>query len=86
MGLGDDLEKETERLIIVAQDQAFRTNGLKAKIKTRPVTPLCRMCNVKDETVGHLLCVNLSKWQHKHRHVARIVRTQGNRETTWTGC
>ena len=71
------LKKETEGLIIAAQDQALRTNAFKAKIEKQQLSPLCRMCGVKDETVGHLLCEcsKMAQIQYKHRHdnVARIV-------------
>ena len=49
-----DLKKETEGLIIAAQDQALRTNAFKAKIEKQQLSPLCRMCGLKDESVGHL--------------------------------
>ena len=44
------------------------------------LSPSCRMCGVKDDTVGHLLC-ECSKnahMQYKNRHdnVARIVSGQ----------
>ena len=49
-----DLKLETEGLITAAQDEALRTNVIKSKIKKQQLSPLCRMCGVKDETVGHL--------------------------------
>ena len=51
-----DLMKETEGLTTAAQDQALRTNVIKAKIKKQQLSPLCRMYDMKDKTVGHLLC------------------------------
>ena len=71
MGLDDKrIKKETEGLITATQDQALRTNVVKAKIEKQQLSPLCRMCGVKDETVGHLLCEcsKMAQMQYKNRH------------------
>ena len=38
------LKRETEALIVAAQDQAIRTNYVKANIDKSQVDPNCRMC------------------------------------------
>lgn len=38
------LKRETEALIVAAQDQAIRTNYVKANIDKSQVDPKCRMC------------------------------------------
>ncbi|XP_067933124.1 uncharacterized protein [Watersipora subatra] len=48
------LKRETESLIIAAQDQALRTNYRKAKIEKSTNDPKCRLCKQKDETVSHI--------------------------------
>ena len=65
-----DLKKETEGLIIAAQDQALRTNYVKHKIDKDPVSPLCRLCKDKNETVDHILscCKKLCQSEYKRRH------------------
>ena len=50
-----ELKKETEGLIFAAQDQALRTNAVKARIENQNVSPKCRMCGSHDETVQHIL-------------------------------
>ena len=50
-----DLKVETEALIIVAQEQALRTNYVKFKIDKSVYSPLCAMCNQKGETINHIL-------------------------------
>ena len=50
-----ELKKETEGLIFAAQDQALRTNAIKAKIENQNVSSKCRMCGGHDETVQHIL-------------------------------
>ena len=72
-----DLKKETEGLITTAQDQALRTNAIKARIEKQDLSPLCRMCGAKDETTHHLVCEcsKLAQIEYKQRHdnVDRIV-------------
>ena len=46
-----ELKKETEGLIVAAQDQALRTNTIKARIENQNVSSKCRMCGSHDETV-----------------------------------
>ena len=65
-----DLKKEPEGLITAAQDQALRTNAMKAKIEKQDLSPLCRMCGAKDETTHHLVCEcsKLAQIEYKQRH------------------
>ena len=51
-----ELKKETEGLIVAAQDQALRTNAVKARIENQNVSSKCRMCGSHDETVQPILC------------------------------
>ena len=51
-----ELKKETEGLIFAAQDQALRTNAVKARIENQNVLSKCRMCGSHDETVQHISC------------------------------
>lgn len=46
-----DLKKETEDLIMAGQDQALRTNVIKASIEHKRVSTLCRMCGKCQEKV-----------------------------------
>ena len=66
-----DLKKETEGLLIAAQDQALRTNYIKHKIDKVPgSSPLCRMCRNHNETIDHILsaCPKLAQTEYKARH------------------
>lgn len=45
-----DLKKETEELITASQDQALRTNAVKANIEKQDISLLCKMCGVKEES------------------------------------
>ena len=67
-----ELKKETEGLIFAAQDQALRTNAIKANVSSK-----CRMCGSHDETVQHILCScpKLAQTEYKKRHdvVGRVI-------------
>ena len=49
------IKRETESLITAAQEQAIRTNVIKAKIDKTQEESKCRMCRRVDETVNHVL-------------------------------
>ena len=64
------LKRQTESLIIAAQDQALRTNYRKATIEKTTTCSKCRLCKDKDETVSHLIseCSKIAQTEYKHRH------------------
>ena len=58
------LKRQTESLIIAAQDQALGTNYRKAKIEHSREVATCRMCKTRDETVTHISeCSKLARNQ-----------------------
>ena len=42
-------------MLFAVQEQALRTNAIKAMIDKQAVSPKCRLCETKDETVVHLV-------------------------------
>ena len=50
-----DLKIQTESLLCAAQEQALRTNYFKFHIDKKAISPLCRMCGNKGDTVQHNL-------------------------------
>ena len=64
------LKRETEAMLVAAQDQALGTNYRKAKIKKTRDSALCRMCKNKDETVSHIIseCSKIAQNEYKNRH------------------
>ena len=72
-----ELKKETEGMIMAAQDQALRTRYIQRAIDGTNISPKCRKCNQKDETINHIAseCPALAQNQYKKRHdtVARAV-------------
>ena len=71
------LKKETEGLIVAAQDQVLSTNAIKVKIYNQSGSPMCRLCGVKEETVDHLVscCEKIAQTDYKGRHdrVATLI-------------
>ena len=64
------LKKETEGMLMAAQDQALRTRYIQCKIDGVNISPKCRKCNLKDETINHIAseCSALAQNQYKKRH------------------
>ena len=62
--------KETEGLILAAQEQALRTNSIKHSIDKTSETTLCRLCGNSAETVKHIIsgCKRLAQTEYKKRH------------------
>ena len=50
-----ELKKETKGFLIAAQDQALRTNAIKAKIDKVTEKNECQLCKEKDETIDQLI-------------------------------
>ena len=50
-----DLKRETESLIVVAQNQSIRTNLVKAKIGKIQGDSLCRVCRKVNESIDHIV-------------------------------
>ena len=49
------MKKETESLILAAQEQALRTNSIKHSIDKASETPLCGLCGNSTETVRYII-------------------------------
>ena len=64
-------------IIIAAQNNAIRTNYIKAKIDKTHLNSKCRLCDDRDETVNHELrkCSKLSQRKYKARHdwVGKVI-------------
>ena len=72
-----ELKKETEGMMMAAQDQALGTRYIQRAIYGTSISPKCRKCNQKDETINLIAseCPTLAQNQYKKRHdtVARAV-------------
>ena len=65
-----DLKKETESLIVPAQNQSIRTNLVKARIDKNQGDSLCRMYGKVDGSIDHIVsgCNKLAQKEYKRRH------------------
>ena len=75
------MKKETEGLIMAAQDQAIRRNWIRHSIDKEDISPLCRLCGARAETVSHIVseCKELAQTEYKkirHDKVAAILHWQ----------
>ena len=71
-----DLKRETENLIVVAQNQSIRTNLVKAKIDKSQGDSLCKVCRKVDESIDHIVsgCNKLSQeYKRRHDNLGKIV-------------
>ena len=72
------LKKETEGLLLAAQDQALRTRRIMKNIDKKDVQDKCRLCGERDETVAHIVseCKQLAQNEYKkcrHDKVAAML-------------
>ena len=51
-----NFKKETESHLIAAQNNAIRTNHIKARIDKTQQNSKCRLCGDYDETINHIIC------------------------------
>ena len=50
-----DMKRETESLVVAAQNQGIRTNLVKAKIDKCQGDSLCTVCRKVDENIDHIV-------------------------------
>ena len=71
------IKRETESLIMEAQEQVIRTNAIKAKIDRTQAESKCRLCGKVDETVRHIVCecpmLAQREYKRKHEWVGRKI-------------
>ena len=73
----ENFKRETESLLIAAQDSAIRTNHIKARIDKTQQNNKCRLCGARDETINHIIseCNKLTQREYKARHdwVGKVI-------------
>ena len=72
-----NFKRETEYLLIAAQNNAVRTNHIKARIDKTQQNSKCRLCSDRDETINHIIskCSKLAQKEYKVRHdlVGKVI-------------
>ena len=75
-----NFKRETESLLIAAQDNAIRTNHIKARIDKTQQNSKSRLCGDRDETINHIIseCSKLAKREYKARHdlVGKVIHLE----------
>ena len=72
-----NFKRETESLLIAAQDSSIRTNHIRARIDKNQQNSKCRLCGDRDETINHIIseCSKLAQREYKARHnwVGKVI-------------
>ncbi|KAJ7331923.1 hypothetical protein JRQ81_014103 [Phrynocephalus forsythii] len=70
-------EKTDRSPDFAAEEEAIRTNAVKARIEKSTESPTCRLCKEADETIDHILscCKKIAQTDYKQPHnvVAQVV-------------
>ena len=61
-----NFKRETESLLIAAQDSAIRSNHIKARIDKTQQNSKCRLCGDIDEMINHIIseCIKLGQREY----------------------
>ena len=62
-----NLKKETESLLIPAQNNAVRTNRIKTRIDKTLQNSKCRLCSDRDETINHTISESSKLAQNEYK-------------------
>ena len=72
-----NFKRETESLLIAAQNNAVRTNHIKVRIDKMQQNSKCRICSDRDKTINHIIseCSKLAQKEYKTRHdwVGKVI-------------
>ena len=75
-----NLKRETESLPIAAQNNAIRTNFIKARKDKTQQNSKCRLCGDRDETIYHIIseCSKVAQKEYKTRHdwVGKVIHRE----------
>ena len=62
-----NLNRETESLLMAVQNNAIRTNRIKARIDKTQQNSKCTLCDDRDETINHIIseCSKLAQKEYQ---------------------
>ena len=67
-------DRETESLLTAAQNNAIRTNYIKARINKMQQNSKCRLCGDKDKTINHIISKSAQKvYKTRHDWVSKVI-------------
>ena len=67
-----NFKRETESLLMAAQNSAIKTNHIKARINKMQQNSKCSLCSGRDETINHIIS-DVANW---HRRSTRPDTTR----------
>ena len=72
-----NFKRETESLLMAAQNSAIGTNHIKARTDKTQQNSKCRLCGDRDEIINHIMskCSKLAQKENKARHawVGKVI-------------
>ena len=71
-----NFKRETEFLLIAAQNNSIRTNHIKARIDKTQQNSKCRLCGDRNETINHIIseCSKIAQeYKTKHDWVGKVI-------------
>ena len=74
-----NFKRETESLLIAAQNNAIRTNNIKTRIDKTQQNSKCRLYGDRDESINHISeCRKLAQKEYKTRHdwVGKMIHSE----------
>ena len=85
-----NFKRETESLLMAAQNSAIRTNHIKARIDKMQQNHKCRLCGDRDETINHIIseCSKLAQKEYKAKHdwVGKVIHLEMVQEISIRPC
>ena len=69
-------KRETESLLMAAQNNAIRTNHIKARIDKTQQNIKCRLCGDRDETINHIISERsklAQEYKARHDWVGKVI-------------
>ena len=83
-----NFERETESLLIAAQNNAMRINHVKANIDMTQENRKCWLCGDRDETINHVIneCCTLAQKEYKTTHdwMGKVIHWELYKKTDHT--
>ena len=75
-----NFKRETESLLIVAQNNTAITNHIKARINKMQQNSKCRLCGDRDETINHIINESsklaLKEYKTRYDCVAKVIHSE----------
>ena len=72
-----NFKRETESLLMAAQNSAIRTNHIEERIDKTQQNSECRLCGDRDKTINHIIseCSKVARKEYKARHdwVGKVI-------------